>query len=63
MKRSYIVTIDCDNSSSVRVRQYIKEAVQLWGGFYHPDDSLYSGILRKPGKVTVDSTQVPENRK
>ena len=26
------------------LRQYVKEAVECWGGQFHPDDPLFNGV-------------------
>jgi hypothetical protein len=42
-------------ATSTEARAHVREAVECWGGQYHPDDPFFSGNVQK---VTVVSAPV-----
>lgn len=47
MKETYQITVNRPAGASVKeMREYIREAVEMWGKQYHPEDPLFG--LKSP---------------
>lgn len=49
MKARFIVEVELKDEPEhgTRIRSYVKDAVQSWGGQFHPDDPLFSYNIKR----------------
>ena len=53
MKKQFVVTMDVPEGCPLDyVKEYIKDAVDCWGGQRHPDDYLFTANWNNNVKVT-----------